>query len=334
MGLSTNYKLEVDGKDKTQLFKPMLTSLSVTDNSSETADTLEIELNDNASLGKMPKNGEKIKLWLQGIEGKMEFIGEFMVDEIGLSGPPNRMSIRARSVDFRESLKTMRSETWQNQGPNTQIQLSDVLNKIASRNRLQARISDIYKNTGFASLSQTKESDLNLLNRLAKKYNAILKIAQGKMMFVSKDTQKSVSGQTLAKTKLSRSDIQSWSMSLFDRDKYSAVVAKYLDIDSASIKEETIEGKADGGKLVLKEVFASQDEARHAAMSKLQETDELHAEVSLALLNGRPEIIAEGPLALEDLRPDISTEWIIKRVTHSISSDAALQTKLTAVQKV
>ncbi|MBN0602767.1 phage late control D family protein, partial [Pseudomonas aeruginosa] len=78
----------------------------------------------------LPRRGAVITLAL-GWKGQPLFPkGSFTVDEIEHAGAPDRLTIRARSADFRETLNTRREKSWH------QTTVGDVVKEIAARHNL------------------------------------------------------------------------------------------------------------------------------------------------------------------------------------------------------
>lgn len=104
----------IEGKDATQTLDKRLLGMTLTDNRGFEADQLDLELDDADGLVIMPRRGAVISLAL-GWKGEPLYSkGKFTVDEIEHSGSPDRLTIRARSADFRETLNVRREVLAQN----------------------------------------------------------------------------------------------------------------------------------------------------------------------------------------------------------------------------
>ena len=94
----------------TTVLDARLMSLTLTDNRGFEADQLDLELDDSDGQIVLPRRGPLFSLrW----DGKVSRFSErgFTVDEIEHSGAPDRLTIRARSADFRETLNTRREKS-------------------------------------------------------------------------------------------------------------------------------------------------------------------------------------------------------------------------------
>ncbi|PHM23268.1 late control protein D [Xenorhabdus budapestensis] len=103
-------------------------SLTLTDNRGFEADQLDIELDDSDGLLALPRRGTTLSLHL-GWQGETPVHKEqFIVDEIEYSGAPDKITVRARSADFRTTLNLSREFSYH------QKTLSDIVRTIAMRN--------------------------------------------------------------------------------------------------------------------------------------------------------------------------------------------------------
>ncbi|MBJ3641499.1 phage late control D family protein, partial [Salmonella enterica subsp. enterica serovar Weltevreden] len=110
--LTPDYMLMLDSRDITGNISDRLMSMTLTDNRGFEADQLDLELDDADGKIVLPRRGAVITLAL-GWKGQPLFPkGAFTVDEIEHTGAPGRLTIRARSADFRETLNTRREKSW------------------------------------------------------------------------------------------------------------------------------------------------------------------------------------------------------------------------------
>ncbi len=81
------------------------------------------------------------------------FKRKFTVDEIEHSGSPDRLIIRARSADFRETLNVRREKSWH------KTTVGEVVKEIATRHSLKVAIGKDVAAQALDHLDQTNESD-------------------------------------------------------------------------------------------------------------------------------------------------------------------------------
>ncbi|MEE8057646.1 MAG: hypothetical protein V3T17_07420, partial [Pseudomonadales bacterium] len=75
--------------------------------------------------------------------------------------------------------------------------------------------------------------------------------------------------------------------------------------------------------------YNTQEEAKAAAKSKLDELNRGDASLNMTLL-GNADITAEGRITISKLRNDVNGDYIVKSATHSLSSDAVFSTSIQA----
>ncbi|HCH7366087.1 TPA: phage late control D family protein, partial [Salmonella enterica] len=150
---SPAFSITIEGKDVTTVMDTRLMSLTLTDNRGFEADQLDLELDDTDGLIALPRRGAVIQLAL-GWKGQPLFPkGAFTVDEIEHSGAPDRLTIRARSADFRETLNTRREKSWH------QTTVGEVVKEIAARHNLKVALGKDLTDKALDHMDQTNESD-------------------------------------------------------------------------------------------------------------------------------------------------------------------------------
>ena len=87
-----------------------------------------------------------------GPEGQPLFPkGAFTVDEIEHTGAPDRLTIRARSADFRETLNTRREKSWHN------TTIGEVVKEIAARHKLKMALGKDLSDKPVGDIHQTNQ---------------------------------------------------------------------------------------------------------------------------------------------------------------------------------
>lgn len=173
------YKIFYDGKDITNGIAPGIISVRYTDRCEFESDDLEIQVEDNDALyqnGWYPDKGSKLRLEY-GYEGNLISAGEFEIDEIGLSGPPDVFSIRAIATGITTQLRTKQSIGYE------QKSLAQIIEQVASRNGLMVKgtIEDIQ----FRRVTQNRETDVEFLKRLSYDFGYLFSIRGTNLIFYS-----------------------------------------------------------------------------------------------------------------------------------------------------
>lgn len=311
--MKPSWNIQADGKDVTAAMQNRLISLRLTDERGMQADQLDITLSDHDSAIAFPRRGAQLRVAI-GMDYQLTEKGEFTADEIEHTGPPDQLTIRARSADFRESLKAEVKKSWHQQT------LGQIVQTIAANHSLNPAIDKKLASQQIPHLDQT-ESDANLLTRLAKRYDAVATIKMGNLLFTRAGTGTTATGSQLPVITLTRSQGDRHAFRQGDRNsRYTGVEANWRDTKKSKTKR--IIAGADGYKRILRETYPTQAEAQAAANSEWQRMQRGATSFSITLATGNPSVIAESPVTLQGYRPEIdSINWIATRITHSINNN-------------
>lgn len=216
------FSIIIEGKDVTTVLDARLMSLTLTDNRGFEADQLDLELDDSDGLIVLPRRGAIIQFAL-GWKGQPLFPkGAFTVDEIEHSGAPDRLTIRARSADFRETLNTRREKSWH------QTTVGEIVKEIAARHKLKMALGKDLMDRPVDHLDQTNESDASFLMKLARQYGAIASVKDGNLLFIRQGQGRTASGKPLPVITITRQAGDGHRFTLADRDAYTGVIASWL----------------------------------------------------------------------------------------------------------
>jgi phage protein D len=343
------FRLTMEGADITQKIEKRLISLTLTDNRGFEADQLDIQLDDADGLLQLPRRGVALTLAL-GWEGQLLIPkGTYTVDEIEHSGSPDRLTLRARSADFRETLNTKREKSWH------KVTVGDITRDIAARHKLKLALGDDVAKLAIDHLDQTNESDASFLMRLARQSGALACVKNGSLLFIRQGQGKTASGKVLPVITLQRRDGDSHRFSLADRDAYTGVIASWLHTREPVKKEVTKvkrrrkttakkkEPEAKQGDyligtaenvLVLSRTYASRANAERAAKMQWERLQRGVATFSIELARGRAELYTEMPVKVSGFKQQIdAAEWIITTLTHNLG-DSGFTTSLELEVKI
>ncbi|EOC0056001.1 phage late control D family protein [Cronobacter turicensis] len=365
-GMTPAYMLRINAKDITTVISERLLSLTLTDNRGFEADQLDIELDDADGQLELPIRGAVLTLFMgwqgEALIGK----GDFTVDEIEHRGAPDTLTIRARSADFRGTLNSRREESYHD------TTLGAVVETIATRNKLKARIAPELARIPVSHIDQAQESDAKFLTRLAERNGAEVAIKAGVLMFIKAGAGMTAGGKTIPQITITRSDGDRHQFAIADRGAYTGVTAKWLHTKDPKPKEvkvkrklkvkhlralehpkatkkkkekkepEAREGEYMAGEadnvFVLTTTYASKAQAMRAAQAKWDKLQRGVAEFSITLARGRAEIYPETPAKVSGFKRIIDEQdWTITKVTHSLNNSGfvtalELEVKLSDVE--
>jgi phage protein D len=310
-------------------------SLSLTDNRGFEADQLTMELDDTAGDVALPGRGVELSLWLGWMGEALIYKGVYTVDEVAHDGPPDRITVTARSADFREEFNVKREVSWHD------VTVERVVSAIAKRYGLKAQISDVLMNIEIDHADQTQESDMSFLTRMAEMLGAIATVKNGYLLFIIPGGGFTASGKPIPSVAITRSSGDRHRFRIADRDAYTGVRAYWLDLNfgkkkkvsvkrrastkkadkSSSREGDYIEG-ADGNVFIMRKTFQNEDAARRAAAAKWQQLQRGAAEFSITLARGRADLYPEMHATVTGFKADIDAQdWIISKVQHDVDSN-------------
>ncbi|HHG9959386.1 TPA: phage late control D family protein [Yersinia enterocolitica] len=346
-----DYSITVDGIDKSSGIKKRLMSLTLTDNRGFEADQLDIELDDSDGQLVLPRRGAKIAVALGWQGAALIDKGTFTVDEIEHSGAPDKLTIRASSADFRETLNVRRDQSYH------KTTIGGIIKIIAERNKLTPTLNKAMSDLTVDHIDQTNESDGNLITRLAKQYGAIAAVKNGNLLFIKQGQSKTASGKPIPVMTVIRSLGDGHQFSMADRGAYTGVVANWLNTrttekpvvkvkrkrksktTAAKPKEpEEKQGEyligTDENVLTLRTTYASKHNAQRAAKSNWERLQRGAAKFSIQLAKGRADLYPEVPVKVTGFKKQIDeADWTLVTVTHSMS-DTGFTTALELEVKI
>ncbi|WP_404273150.1 phage late control D family protein [Yersinia similis] len=347
-----DYSISVDGIDKTGGIKKRLMSLTLTDNRGFEADQLDIEFDDADGKVELPRRGAKIAVSLGWKGAALIDKGTFTVDEIEHSGAPDKLTVRARSADFRETLNIRRDQSYH------KTTIGGIIKTVAERNKLTPTLNKTMSDLAVDHIDQTNESDGNFITRLAKQYGAIAAVKNGNLLFIRQGQAKTASGKPIPMMTIIRSLGDGHQFSMADRGAYTGVVANWLNTrttekpvvkvkrkrkrkatTAAKPKEpEEKQGEyligTDENVLTLRTTYASKNNAQRAAKSNWERIQQGVAKFSIQLAKGRADLYPEVPVKVTGFKKQIDeADWTLVTVTHSVS-DSGFTTALELEVKI
>ncbi len=344
---SPQYKVVIDGTDITNKIKPRLMNLTLTDNRGFDADQVELQLDDSDGLLTMPRRGATMRVWLGWKGSPLIDKGSFTVDELEHAGAPDTLTITGRSVDFRESLNVKKERSFHGK------KLSEIIDTIAKNHGLLSVLSTSLKDEVIDHMDQTNESDAAFLVRLAKQFDTIPTVKDGRLLFVRAGLALTATGKAMPAVVINRRSGDQHRFSIADRDAYTGVVAYWHDkkkaekktvklkrrkrkkkttaetstttatdttTPAAVVKENELLIGSDENVKHLRYIYANQKNAERAAKAAWQRLQRGVSEFSITLATGRPELITELPITVKGFKPQIDEgSWLSTKVIHNIN---------------
>lgn len=306
------YRLELGGQDLSPTFNGRLISLSLNRKRGDELDTLELVISDHDGRVELPSRGVTLKLALGWASDDLIDRGTFVVDEVEFSGAPDKVTIRARSANMRDEMPVRRNASWH------QHTLGQIVRTIARRYKLTPRMAPALSEIKIEHIDQNEESDLNFLNRLGQHYGGTVMINADVLIMLRPGESKSASGLSLYGLEIHRHDGDQYAYRAVDRDTYTGVKAHWQNASKG--RQEAVSVGTATRELTLKALYASEEEARHAAQARLNRIRQHAAEFSMSLARAYPELTVESPIRLTGFKREIDgLGWVVTEVSESLS---------------
>lgn len=315
------YVVIVDGKDISAAIRPRLISLSLTEKRGGEADQLDLVLDDSQGDLAIPKEGAIISLslgWAQGRNVSKGLVakGRFKVDEAGHSGPPDIITISARSADLQGDFRVRKERSWRS------TTIGTVVGQIAADNGLEPRVASDLAAIAVDLVEQDGKSDMALVRELGKKYDAVATVKDRKLVFARVGAGVTSSGLAIPALAITRALGDRHDYRRAERDKYDGAEARWHDKGAAKRKTEKAGAKGTGASPKrLKRIYATQADAKAAAAAEANRIRRGSAELTLSLALGDAGIYPERRAAVSGFKAEIDAQkWLISEVTHSVDA--------------
>lgn len=165
-------------------------SFSYTDNTSDQADDLSLELADPYRTWMqryLPRKGIEVQArisisdWNAPGDNRTLRCGTFFVDNVGMRGPPNTVTVRGTSIPITTGLKTeKRTKSWEN------ADLQSIAGNIAEQNALTL-VYDTKANPMVKRTDQVEKADIQYLRERAKDNQLSVKVHDKKLVIYSEE---------------------------------------------------------------------------------------------------------------------------------------------------
>jgi phage protein D len=323
------WRVTLDGKDLTEIMAPRLIRLTLSEKRGAEADQLDIELHDADGLLDIPKAGAVLRVslgWKKGafVTPGLVDKGSFRVDEAKWSGPPDRITITARSADFTDSFRIRRERSFVGKT------VKEVIGAIAAANKLKPSVDAGLGAKVIPALGHGAKSDAALLKLLGKRFDAVATVKAGVLIFAPIGQGKTASGQALPTETLDRGMTSTIDYARVERDAHDGVEASWHDKASGQRRTVTHGHSGNGKAKRVRKVHASEADAKHAAEAENSRMNRAKANCSLTLPWGRPDLFPDRPIKLTGVKAEIAArKWVISECRHEMDGSGGLRSSLT-----
>ncbi|MGQ2906752.1 MAG: phage late control D family protein [Aliihoeflea sp.] len=309
-------EISVNGKSVASIFNERLISVTIVDKEGVTSDTISCELNDGWPFAAIPQKGDTISAKLGYIQTGVAYFGQFTAEDPEVRCLPYGMTVNGKGANMRDDLKSQRSRHWDN------VTVKEVVEEIAAGNGLSAAVDNEVGSHLYEWFGQEDESDLHVVERLARRHGALFSIKDDRLIFAAKGSGRAPSGKPLFQVIAAPSDIVEGSCrtTFAHRQKFKRVKARVQDRRRAELIEVEEESDEEGtADFTIADPFADEAEARSAAKSKAGDLKRETIKTSVTMF-GNPAIRAGSPFRYAGVRPELDElEFIIESATHRLS---------------
>ncbi|WP_408586571.1 phage late control D family protein [Novosphingobium sp.] len=321
------WRVTLDGEDMTSEWKrPRLLGVRLREGMGEEADELEFVVDDTDGKFRPPLSGSVLALqmgWERGSEVRVGLVdkGTYQVDELSWSGPPDQITVTARSADFKDTFRTRKTRVWKD------TTVGALVGQIAADNALTPRCHPDLADKPVTATEQHNKPDMELLRDLGRHFDATATVKAGALIFAPRGASTTPSGATIAGVTIARSQCSQASWRRAQREKAEGgAEAQWHDQDQG--RRSTVH-HGSGTRRRLKRIYASEGDAKTAAESEAARIKRASASLELTLALGDPSLTPGTPVTAQGFRAHIdSTEWRITSAEHSMDA-GGLTTRLT-----
>ena len=321
--MTPDYRLYAGDADVTQAIRRCLVELRLTLTSDAASDSLSVTLSDVVGALARPAAERPLRLSL-GYAGRLVPMGVYYHSETDVDLVPRRLTVRAAAADYRRlsTLKAPRTRAFEG------VTLGALIATIASEHGYAAAVAPALAAQRLAHVDQTAESDLGLLHRIAKHYDATLKAAGGRLVMLSRGSGRSAGGSVLPLYVAERgaANVLSGRVSWRGRPRYASVVASWWDPVAAEMQH--VRAGSGTPAFVIREPRPDRDQAAADAAARLARLSRQTATLDLTVV-GEPNLVAEGRVETRGWGADTNGVWTIIRTDHTLSA-SGYRTTLTA----
>jgi phage protein D len=304
----------LDGRDISGLLGGRIIKGQIVEHEGGKADELSLTISNYDGLLEKPRKGASLEVALGFEETGVAKVGRFIVQRVTKRGPAAIFEVGGEAADFYGTLKEQKTRSWVNGT------LGQALAQIAADNGLEPAISGALASIR-GNFYQAGVSDIHFVTEQARKYGAIGKVAQGRLVFVEQGSGESASGRAMPTIPITPNDLErDFSIVDQDRPNRGRVKAKHYDRDTGE-RREIVAGDGDGPSYTFPQIFGSQEEAERAVRARKREFDSEGKTFKGVLRTGRNDATAGGKARTEGFGDDDDMDWVFTRVVHEFDGE-------------
>lgn len=255
--------------------------------------------------------------WVGDGKDKMLDCGQFELDSIGASGPPNVVTIKATSLPYTSQVRqTEKTRAWE------KITLSGILKRVGEENGMAVLYESGYDPT-YERVEQFRESDIAFSSRLCHDAGVSLKVTNN--IIVAFDQASYEAKPEVRTFRKGDKSYSKYSMAIGSTDtKYSSCRVRYTEpatgklIEGKAYAEDYKEDAKTNQQLEVWAKVSSVGEANTLAAKRLRLHNKYDKSVTFTL-PGDPDLVAGVTVMLEGWGP-WDGKYIVKKAVHTVDN--------------
>ena len=300
--------------------------LTITDGVGVNADTLQFSIDDNEGIIAPPRTGQRLRAVAGYRDGDKRDFGTFVVDEVSLSGYPQKIDVQAQSVAAKELLKQREPKSYK---PPEYETYGDVFRDIAGQVSLSPAIAPKLANVQLKFEMQSEESYSEFLTRIFDKLGGAVSVKDQHLIASEKGKGTSATGIVLPPILIQDGrNLISYDVSVRDKPRHGTVEATFFDREAAERKSVKIETGDDGPIFLIRSPFPGEDEARRAAEAKVGDLRRATGSANF-VIDGDPQARAEAEAFASGIRSLVNGIWRATNVVQTFSGSSAYTTTVS-----
>lgn len=323
MGLIPAWRIDVGSEAMTARLQGHVAEIRVTSESERESDALELVVEAGVEVAP-PGDRRPVRAWL-GYGEALVLMGAYFVEatEIDL-GAPSSMTVSATAADLRpdSGLKAPHTHVW------SETTLGEVVRAIAEEHALEPRVAPRLADVAITHIDQAGESDLALLQRLAREHGCVVKVAAGRLVVTPPGAAAAPgSGRELPIRTVDPGGIVRGRVSLRGRPRYGAVQVAWRDAETGA---ESLVQAGDGDPvLTVRAMQPDQESAEAEARAQFRRQALRQTTLDLTL-PGDPTLAAGTPLRMRGWGAAVAGSWTVRRARHVLTPGAGFTTSIEA----
>jgi phage protein D len=225
---SPRWVLNYQGTNITAEISRMVVGISYVDYLSDLSGEAEVTIEDHERRWQgswYPALGDRLTLMIGYHGGPLLPCGDFQVDELELSGPPDTFTLRCLAAYITPAMRTANSVGYENR---TLLEIAEL---VASKYGLAIVSAPQAADLTFARVTQKHESDLVFLKRLAREHDYDFTVRGAVMVFYAREALE----QAPPVATLMRSDVEGFEFRNRTYRTYHAAQVTYQDPANKSL---------------------------------------------------------------------------------------------------